>query len=190
MHSAVYFELEDGRTAALGGVNSGSILKPGYWEHRIAKDESNIAKQYQDISTGLLNPPDTFGRYVEDSGTQFLRMGDQWVMMPCTVNGSNFGYPSEFQAYSTAFLTADEIEGPWAKWKPGVPYGGHASIFQGVDKQWYGLVWMFRPLRVAYNHSPCLVRLNVKFSDDGRLERMDIDPDWTVNDYVVPDWVK
>ena len=191
-HSAVYFELEDGRTAVLGGVNGGRIIKPGYWDHRIAKGDEgkSITKQYEEVRTGLLNPPDTFGRYVEDSGTQFLRMGDQWVMMPCTINGRQFGYPSEFQAYSTAFLTADEIMGPWSKWEPGVPYGGHASIFQGLDKQWYGLVWMFRPIRVAYNHSPCLVRLHVKFSDDGRLERMDIAPDWTVEDYVVPEWVK
>ncbi len=190
MHSAVYFEMEDGRTAVLGGVNGGFVLKPGYWEHRIAAGEKSIGKKFEEKRFGMLNPSDTFGSYVEDSGTQFLRMGGQWVMMPCTINGQQFGYPREFQAYSTAFLVADELEGPWSRWAPGVPYGGHASIFQGLDKQWYGLVWMFHPIRVAYSHSPCMVRLRVKLSDKGQLERMDIDPDWTVADYAVPDWVK
>ena len=192
MHSAVYFELDDGRTAVLGGVNGGFILKPGYWDRRDGKQQGpkGISEEFRDTRFGTLNPPDTFGGYVEDSGTQFLRMGKQWVMMPCSINGRQFGYPSEFQAYSTAFLTANELTGPWSKWQPAVPYGGHASIFQGLDKQWYGLVWMFRPIRVAYNHSPALVRLQVQFTADGRLERMDIDPDWTVDDYVPPTWVK
>lgn len=187
-HAAQYIELTDGRTVVGGGVNGVHVLKPGYWESRAGAGGNPILDQFRQ-SASMANPPDTFGWYVEDSGTQLVRMGEQWVLLPVSANGVQVGYPKESQAYSTGLLTTDTLDGPWSKWRPGVPYGGHAGIFQGLDGHWYGLVWMFPPLRVLYNHTPALVRLDVTFKD-GRLERMDLDPDWTIDDYVVPDWVK
>lgn len=187
-HAAHYIQLEDGRIAVGGGVNGVYVLKPGYWESRDGAGGNSIFRQFTEIGYAA-NPPDTFAQFVEDSGTQLLRMGNQWVILPCSANGTQVGYPKEAHAYSTGFLTAESIEGPWSKWHPAVQYGGHAGMFQGLDGQWYGLAWMFRPLRVLYNHTPALVRLDVEF-EDGRPVRIDIDPDWTVDDYVVPDWVK
>lgn len=181
-HAAHYIELEDGRIAVGGGVNGVHILKPGYWDCRDGAGGTPIFDRWRETSF-MANPPDTFASFVEDSGTQLLRMGEQWVLMPCSINGRQVGYPRESQAYSTGFMTADKLQGPWSRWEPGVPYGGHASICRGLDGNWYGLVWMFRPIRVLYNHTPALVRLDLGFRD-GRLVRMDVDPDWTVDDYV------
>ena len=189
-HAATYHERDDGRTVVGGGVNGVQIFKPGYWECHDGAGGKPLPKEWRELSIATVNPPDTFGNYVEDSGTQLLRMGRQWVLMPCSINGRHFGHPSECQAYSTGFMTADKLEGPWSKWEPAVRYGGHASVFQGLDGHWYGLVWMFRPIRVLYNHTPALVRLDVRFTADGKPERIAIDPDWTADDYVPPAWVK
>ena len=118
---------------------------------------------------------------MEDSGTQLIRIKDKWVMLPCEMANTK-SYPFEATAYSSAFLTADSLDGPWSKWQPATRHGGHAFMFRGLDGHYYALIWHTGQLGVIWHNSPALVRLVVEMKD-GELS-IDIDEDWTVDDYV------
>jgi len=180
-HSAHYIELDDGRTVVGGGVNNIHVLKPGYWdEHGREGSEDSRLNRFAEKNMWLVNPPDTFGSFIEDSGTQLIRIGDKWVMLP--VELFPMGFPLEAAAYNSAFMTADSLDGPWSRWRPAVRHGGHAFLFQGLDGHYYALIWHTGRLGVIWHNSPALVRLVVEMKD-GELS-IDIDEDWTVDDYV------
>ena len=177
-HSSHYIELEDGRTVVGGGVNDIHILKAGYWAHPPREQEEPIWEKHVEKSMHGIQPPDTFASYVEDSGTQLTRIGPFWVMLPVTFSMDN---PKEFFSYSSTFMTARDLRGPWSKWRPAVPYGGHAHIFQGLDGHWYSWVWSYDDMK-ATSGALTLVRLRVEVKGDDLS--IALDPDWTPDDYV------
>jgi len=178
-HSASYKELEDGRTIVSGGINDIYIVKPGYWDEHADEVAQESRRREFTQRQFRANPRDTFGSYVEDSNGQLIRIKDKWVMLPCEIAGKRY-VNNKPVAYSTAFMVADKLEGPWARWKPAVPYGGHASIFKGLDRHFYGLVW-HATLDTIWCDQPALVRMNVT-EKDGELS-MEIDDEWTADDY-------
>jgi hypothetical protein len=77
-------------------------------------------------------------------------------------------------------MTADNPEGPWSEWMPGVRHGGHGGVFRGLDGHWYGVVW--DDVIPGWPHcKPGLVRLKTELRDGQVL--IDVDEDWTPADY-------
>jgi hypothetical protein len=84
-------------------------------------------------------------------------------------------------------MTADSPEGPWSEWMPGVRHGGHGGVFRGLDGHWYGVVWDHL-IPCWPNTVPGLVRLKTGLDEKGQVQ-IEIDEDWTPDDYVpVPEW--
>jgi len=125
------------------------------------------------------------GGLCEDAGGDVIRIHGLWVYFTTGISSGHWcNNPSgstSLLSYDFHYYTAEKPEGPWTLGAtPGIPFGGHGGVFQGLDGHYYGVFWgddCFAPWRCK----PGLVRLTTEMKN-GQLH-IDVDENWTPDDF-------
>lgn len=124
--------------------------------------------------------PPSGAKAYEDSGCAMIKMFGQYIYLTITCKG---GTVDPAKQYGWGYMQADQPTGPWGEWMPGFRHAAWGQPFRGLDGHWYASSFQpaLTPLTVV------LYRLKTELRD-GRVY-VDIDPDWTPDDYVpVTEW--
>jgi len=170
------------------GFNCGWFFQDDNDEFYMAWGVNGLFKLNDDfkVAKGLPGPrPPSGTAAFEDCSCGMVKMFGKYIFM--TITCGNEAWLKPAVEYGAAYLQSDRPEGPWGEWMPGPRHCAWGYAFRGLDGHWYSSLKSIGscaglPVRCIY-----MVRLKTELRD-GQVF-MDIDDDWTPDDYQpVTEW--